>query len=416
MKLTYEKIADMEKQSGSPFYLFDEKAFVKNYNDITAAFGSRYDKFILAYSYKTNYVPYLCSIIKTKGGWAEVVSRTEYDLALKVGQDPEKVIFNGPVKQYEDIELALENQSLINLDSWYEVQYIDKYAKANPQKQIKIGLRINIALADEKGTSVIQQGLKVGRFGFSPQAGNIEKLIAALQKNKNVTIVSLHGHTSTTNRSIKCYEIITKTLCDIAAKYFSRTIEYINIGGGIFGHIPPQMKWAETPSFDDYAETVSQVIKESDWAQKQKPWLVLEPGIAMAANAFSFVTKVISIKEIQDKVFVTVDGSGFNTKPTFHKINQPFEVIKQNPADEIQAYNVVGSTYMEKDYLLTEVTGSRADIGDYIKIDSVGAYTIVLSPPFINTAPAILVNDGKEYKVIRKKQKLENMFENYSFE
>ena len=416
MKLTYEKLAGIEKQCGSPFYLFDEKAFVKNYNDITAAFACRYEKFILAYSYKTNYVPYLCGIVRAKGGWAEVVSRIEYDLALKVGQDPDKIIFNGPVKQYEDIELALNNQSLINLDSWYEVQYINKYAKANPRKQIKIGLRINIALADEKGTSVIQQGLKIGRFGFSLQPGNIENLIAALGKNKNVTIVSLHGHTSTTDRSRKCYEIITKTLCDIAAKYLPDTIEYINIGGGIFGPIPPQMKWAETPSFDDYAETVSQVIEASDWAQKQKPWLVLEPGIAVAANVFSFVTKVISIKEIQDKVFVTVDGSGFNTKPTFHKINHPFEIIKQNSTNETQTYNVVGSTCMEKDYLLIEVTGPKPDIGDYIKIDSVGAYTIVLSPPFINTAPAILADDGKDYKVIRKRQNLENMFENYSFE
>ena len=46
-----------------------------------------------------------------------MVSRLEYDLALKIGQPPDKIIFNGPVKQYEDIELALNNGSIVNLDS-----------------------------------------------------------------------------------------------------------------------------------------------------------------------------------------------------------------------------------------------------------------------------------------------------------
>ena len=416
MGLTHEQIRNIEQRWGSPFYLFDERGFVKNYEDITTAFKSRYDKFILAYSYKTNYLPYLCNIIKEKGGWAEVVSRMEYDLALRVGQNSSRIIFNGPVKRYEDIKLALDNQSLINLDSWYEIEHINKYAKTYTDKQIKIGLRINIALSDKSGASHIQQSLKVGRFGFSPEPSNIEKLIDTLRKNKNVKIVSLHGHTSTTDRSLWCYEKITETLCDIASNYFPDTIEYINIGGGIFGHIPSQMKWAEIPCFDDYAETVSQVLKNNAWVQKKKPTLILEPGIAMAANTFSFVTKVISTKEIQDRIFVTVDGSAINTKPTFHKINPPFQVIRQNPVEESQAYNVVGSTCMEKDYLLTEVTGPKVEAGDYIKIDSVGAYTIVLTPPFINTAPAIVVKDSEDFKVIRKKQNLENMFENYLFE
>ena len=38
-------------------------------------------------------------------------------------------------------------------------------------------------------------------------------------------------------------------------------------------------------------------LKEYDFVKSKKPCLVLEPGVAMAANALSFITKVVSKKE-----------------------------------------------------------------------------------------------------------------------
>lgn len=416
MQLTFEQIQEIEAEHGSPCYIFDEEAFRKNYSDIVEAFSGRYGKFILAYSYKTNYIPYLCGIIREKGGWAEVVSRLEYDLALKVGQQPDKIIFNGPVKHYEDIELALSNKSLVNLDSWHEIEHVARYAKDNPDEEVKVGLRINIGLSDESGASHIQESLKVGRFGFDPDGANIERVVARLAESKNVVINSLHGHTSTTDRSVWCYRVIAETLCNIAERHGLDSVEYINVGGGIYGYIPSEMRWTEVPLFDDYAEVVCGVLEASKWVQKRKPTLVLEPGVAMVANTISFATKVVSVKSIRDELFVTVDGSAFNTKPTLHQRNQPHQVITKTAGKKRGKYSVVGSTCMEKDYLLTQIGGVIPEEGDYIKIDNVGAYTVVLSPPFINAAPPILVKDRKGFKEIRTRQSLEDMFCNYSFE
>jgi diaminopimelate decarboxylase len=413
--LSYKKTKNIETRFGSPFYVFDETAFWKNYDDIVKAFGSRYEHFILAYSYKTNYTPYLCGIIKSKGGFAEVVSRLEYDLAVKVGQKPDKIVFNGPVKCYEDIALALDNKSIVNIDSWTGIDHVARYAGKNPNRKIKIGLRINIGLVDKSGQSHIQEHLKTGRFGFDPAGANMKKIISRLAGIGNVTVNSLHGHTSTADRNIWCFEIITETLCRIAEQFFSESVEYINIGGGIFGYIPPQMRWTKTPSFDDYAKTVCKVLKNSKWVRRRKPFLMLEPGIAMAANTLSFITRVISVKDIRGRVFVTVDGSVYNVKPTFHKNNNPYQIIKKKNSARRSAFSVVGSTCMEKDYLLTEITNVLPDVGDYIKIDNAGAYTIVLTPPFINPAPAIVVEKNGTFKLIRSRQTLNDMFRNYAF-
>lgn len=413
--LTHNKIKEIESISGgSPFYVVDQRRFEANFDDLVKAFSSRYQPFILAYSYKTNYIPYLCDIIKRKGGWAEVVSRMEYDLAVKVGQDPAKIIFNGPVKVADDIKLALANDSVINLDSDQEVRLVLSYAEQNPDQKIRIGLRINIGLSDEAGRSHIQGSLKVGRFGFAP--AEIENVQNLLLSAKNIEIIGLHGHTSTTDRSQWCFEVITQTLCDIAQEHFPDSVRYINVGGGFFGRMHPGMPFQDVPTFDDYAEVVCGVLNENGWVKQNKPTLVIEPGVAMVADCLSFITKVVGVKTIRGKVFVTVDGSAFHTKPTFHNLNLPHQIITQNQERPLGNFDVVGSTCMEKDILLKNIAAPLPEAGDYIRIDNMGAYTVVMSPPFINPAPAIVVDQGGGYTLVRRKQTLDEIFSNYQFE
>jgi diaminopimelate decarboxylase len=408
--LTYNKAAELFSVAGSPFYLCDGGQFRSNFDRISRAFSSRWPNFILAYSYKTNYIPYLCKIVKEKGGWAEVVSRLEYDLACKNSQDPTQIIFNGPVKQYDDIEMALNKGSIVNLDSAYEIELVRHYAEQYSHKRIPIGIRVNMGLTDSGGQSHIQNRLPVGRFGFDPAE------IKSQLQTHNLEVVSLHGHTSTTDRSLWCYETITRTLCEIAERDFPQTVKYINIGGGIFGDVPVSMGFTNIPTFDNYAETVCKVLKQNRWAISQKPMLVLEPGIAMSANVISLITRVVGIKTIKDKILVTVDGSAFHVKPTLHTRNLPWSLIPKNNTRRPSAcFSVVGATCMEKDYLLTDVEGLLPHIGDTLRIDQAGAYTIVLSPPFINPDPAIVAADEGNFKVIRSRQSLDEMFRNYVF-
>ena len=52
--------------------------------------------------------------------------------------------------------------------------------------------------------------------------------------------------------------------------------------------------------------------------------------------------------------------------------------------------------------------------GDYVKIDGVGAYTIVLTPTFINfVSPIICVRDDEMY-VARRRQTLDDVLTLYN--
>lgn len=411
----YKELHQLAERFGTPFYLLDGDKFMANYHGIQAAFRSRYAKSVVAYSYKANYIPYLCHLVKNAGGYAEVVSRLEYDLALRVGQDAEKIIFNGPIKEYADIELALKNRSLINLESWYEIDHLAAYAKKHPTATIEVGLRINVDLRDAHGVSTLQGGLDSSRFGFAVKPDGISRALELIVGMTNVSVICLSAHCSSSNRALWVYERIARTLCEVAAQANLDTVRYIDVGGGIFGKVPKQMQWIETPTFDEYAETICSVLSSYPWVKKRQPILVLEPGIAMAANCMSLVARVMDIKSINGINYILVDGSVFNVKPSLHKHNLPYTFHAEQPRSDQQKYMVCGNTCMEKDVLLEDIVTNEVRRGDYLRIDNVGAYSVVMSPPFITTFPPIIAQVDGVDTVLRKRQDFKSFFGDYRF-
>ena len=78
---------------GDAFYVLDTEQFRKNFSELKAEFSKIYSNFNIAYSYKTNYTPKLCRTVNEMGGYAEVVSDMEMEIALRVGVKPEKIIW-----------------------------------------------------------------------------------------------------------------------------------------------------------------------------------------------------------------------------------------------------------------------------------------------------------------------------------
>jgi diaminopimelate decarboxylase len=409
-----EEFTGLARRYGSPIYILDRQNFVRNFNGLLAEFTRYYSGIIVGYSYKTNYIPYLCRLARNLGARAEVVSRLELDLALKLGYSPGEIIFNGPIKYIEDVESALENGMILNLDTFRELEAAIDFARRHPSAEFRIGLRLNISLVDAEGTSHHQDGVSVGRFGFTP--ADLEKVKTLVRQTPNLNVHSLHGHSSSTTRSLWVYETIARTLADTAERHFSGSIEMLNVGGGFFGHPVPEMGLAEVPSYQDYAAAICGELLQNRWVAENRPQLVIEPGMAVVADTMSFITRVFEIKEIGSRRLAVVDGTIFNVKPTLHKRNHPFQLIKSNNGRGRRGrYDVVGATCMEKDCLLQDIECEEIERGDFIKIDNVGAYTIVMTPPFIHPAPPILVRDRGEYQVIRRRQEFADVFSTYTF-
>ena len=406
--INYALLKDLDEQFGTPFYLMDAEKYRSNINNFLTAFKKRYVKVVAGYSFKTNYVPALCKIAMEEGVMAEVVSEMEYELARKIGF--EKVIFNGPIKRTAIFEKALEQGAIINLDSEYEIYMLCDYVRSHPGKEIKVGIRININLTDENGNSTIQCGLRFGRFGFPSDtiAHNIERL-----REAGVKIVSLHGHTSTSDRAVLNYKIITQHMLQVCEQYDLNDIEWFDIGGGYFGAAPEGMDLTGRPTYEDYANCVLDEALANEWFVRVQPTIVIEPGSSVVSNVFSYYTKVYQNKTVGKVNFVIVDGTVFDVKPTLHSNNLPHDVYSAMNSNETYTCDVVGSTCMEKDVLLKNVVLPKLNTGDYIKFKGVGAYTICLTPIFINFLAPILTLEKGEYKEVRRRQNVDDILTIY---
>jgi diaminopimelate decarboxylase len=409
--LTFAECETVAREHGSPFYVFHGDAFARNFRALERAFRARYEHVRMGYSYKTNYLPVLCRLAKELGAHAEVVSRLEYDLARRLGHAPATIIFNGPLKTREDVELALAGGGLVNLDSPYELDHVRAFAERHPGSAARIGVRVNVSLRDDAGASHVQEGLDVGRFGFPPES--LPGVVSALA-DLGLRVTALHGHTSSSSRSTWVYGRIAETLCRTAEALLPDTVEEIDVGGGFFGPMPPGLAPPGAPSFDDYAEAIVGALGRSAWARARRPLLVLEPGIALAADALSFVTRVLDVKEIRGLSLAVVDGSVLHVKPSMHRRNQPHRVIRASGAQGggERLVSVTGATCMEKDYLLRDVASDLAR-GDFLRIDNVGAYSMVMSPPFIHPAPAIVTWERGRLLALRRRETFDHLFENY---
>jgi diaminopimelate decarboxylase len=77
--------------------------------------------------------------------------------------------------------------------------------------------------------------------------------------------------------------------------------------------------------------------------------------------------------------------------------------------------DVVGYTCMEHDCLYRGYEGALRP-GDFVVFDNVGAYTVVMQPPFIRPAPAILAWDGADsFAVARRAERFDDLFGAFDF-
>jgi len=409
MNISWKKLNNLTASFGDSFYIIDLAQFKRNYQNFLNAFQITYSKSQIAYSYKTNYTPRLCQLAEEMKGYAEVVSGMEYELALQIGVAPERIIFNGPYKQKAEFERALLNNSIVNIDSSYEVENICALSNQYPQKTIRVGIRCNFVIGTESPS----------RFGFDINNANFQESIKALRNLPNCKIIGIHCHFLPPDRSAEAYRKIAQKMINLALTEFAKDeLEFIDLGGGFFSAMPIELQRQfphPIPTFSEYADAIASEFKAA-FPDNKGPELILEPGIALTADTTRFVTKIIDIKSQGECQIALAAASRYDIKPTLSDRNLPIKVFSAPYGYSQQGiFDIVGSTCMENDLLHHNYSGELG-VNDYIVFDNVGAYTNVLRPPFINFASPILSIDAQEnIEIIRRRETLNDIFSTYTF-
>ena len=391
----------------TPFYLLDRQAFEDNYRALVGAFQSIYPGYRLSYSYKTNYVPYVCRCVKELGGYAEVVSDMEYTLARKLGYPNAQIVYNGPAKGPLMAEHVLGG-GILNVDNLEEARRIARIAEEHGEAPLKLGIRINLDVAPDF----------ISRFGFELGGHQLSQAMDFLRQQKNISVVGVHGHSGHA-RSLASWQRRAEILLCAADQLVEGVPEYISLGSGMFGRMDPRFACqfsGPVPSYADYAKAVLEPISAHYAQAEKRPLVFTEPGATLISKYVSFICRVKDIKHIGNKIFALVDGSFYNIGEICRGKRLPLDIIPAKvPHSSYEAADIVGYTCLEYDVLYRDYRGSLA-VGDLLVFDNVGGYSIVSKPQFIQPNCPMFSLDGEgRLECIMREEAFDDVFDKFLF-
>lgn len=403
MILNKQVVNELRKEYGDAFYLLDSEQYRNNFLELRETFRKIYPNFNIAYSYKTNYTPKFCKIVNELGGYAEVVSEMELEIALRVGVKPNRIIWNGPIKNPKKLEEFLVAGGTDNIDSVEELEVVKNIAERHPDKTLNLGIRCNYEVND---------GV-VSRFGFDVDSEGFKNVLAFVTSTPNVHFINFQCHFA--KRQIEYWPARAKGMVELIDR-LGIIPERIDIGGGLFGKMADSLKAQftnEIPNYKAYAEAAARVFAEYFADKDVKPELLIEPGSAVVGDCMKFVGTVKTIKNVRGKWFATILGSQKNISMT--GINPPMDVIAMGGEQkEYENMDMVGFTCIEGDVLYHNYNGKLAH-EDAIVISNCGSYSLVMKPPFILPNFPVLDICGEKTEVIKRGEVFDDLFHTFNF-
>ena len=405
--LTADVLDSLAEHFGSAFYLLDSDTFQLNYHQLLSAFRMYYPRSNIAYSYKTNYTPRFVRIVDRLGGYAEVVSDMELEIALRSGVDPKRIIWNGPIKNSERVNSLLLAGGTVNLDSIYEIHSIVSFSAAHPDHMLNIGIRCNYDIGD---------GV-VSRFGFDVNGEEFQQTLQIIKDTPCLHLINLQAHFA--KRAPEYWIARAAGMLDIydrVREQFGFHPERLDIGGGIYGEMPKELRaqlGIGDVRFDDYAFRAAKLFAEHFSDDPNAPTLIVEPGSAIAGNSMRFVCRIETIKTVRRKAIATANGSQKNI--SMSGLNPPLTVVPCGAAQTVYCdLDIVGYTCIEGDILQKNYSGPLA-VGDYLIFENCGSYSLVMKPPFIFPNCPVLDVTGSFPELIKRAETFDDLFCTYSF-
>lgn len=411
-----DEIGDVKgllQEFGSPLFILSEKMLRAQYRSFRDTFAAPGIDTVVAYSYKTNYLPAVCSILHQEGAWAEVVSGMEYDLARSLGVPGGKIIFNGPYKRPEELARAIKEEALINVDGFDELDMLISVAQ-DLGIAARTGLRINFQHGRQSWT----------KFGVNADNGEALEALHRIKKaGKSLHFEALHNHSGTFQTNPEIYSRAAQVLIGVARAARTMGLEpaIADFGGGY----PSNNRLK--PGFDvaggsgssgqflaPFAEAIVDPLSKARKAFGARPTMVLEPGRALVDAAFRLACSVVARKNIAGQGEAVIVDAGVNLLPTAywydHRINAASSRDMQEAAGA-KPVAVFGPLCMQVDVLRERTILPNMSLGSPLMISNVGAYCITQSMQFIQPRPAVVLLGPRGVEEIRRRETRSDIFD-----
>jgi len=401
-KVSCQQLAE---EYGTPLYVINESRIRENIQRLRGELSKHYDKIRLHYACKANTSLAVLSIARQEGCLIDAVSPGEIYLALKAGFKPDQILFTGNNVKDQELSFALKTHVRITVDS---ISQIRRLARLAGGRATAIAIRINPEVGAGHHDHCITGG-RDAKFGvWEEQAGEA----ARIARGAGLRIAGVHMHIGSGILDHAPFLPAIERLMELARdvqEESAGSLEFIDIGGGMGVPYKPEDEELDLRRFaKDVIDTFLKG-KERNGIEG-KPYLALEPGRYLVADASVLLTSINTVKETPFRVFVGVDA-GFNDliRPamygSYHHI-----LNATNMAGPPRRVDVVGPLCESGDIFSRERELPEPREGDILAILTVGAYGYSMSSNYNSRLrPAeVLVRDD-QVDLVRKRESLHDL-------
>lgn len=391
------KMKELSEKYGTPLYVYDSELIENTYFKMKSLLWNKFD---IYFSVKSNPSLGICQLLKELGSGIEVASAGELLLALRAGFDVTKILFSGPGKTYEELELAAEKGiAAIIVESIQELTVLESIARQN-DRNISIGIRINPLFGTEEKNPIISMMGGGTQFGISQD--ELQDAISIIKKSKHLKLICFHIYPGS-------------QICDykMASKYFEESIrllknyivrnnleiEILDFGGGFGISYDGKTNPFDFYSFSQEVRTIYNKYKNFLAGKR----LVFESGRFLLAESGLYLTKILYRKRINQHDFLITDGGmNQNAISTYRgkRMRSNFVMHLLNNVNEQERVTVAGPLCTPDDIIGRNVSLSRGKPGDILCVHNSGAYGSSFSPVNFLGHPTpceILLRNGREY-------------------
>ena len=379
-------LGDIAASHGSPLYVYSGDGIRDDYRRFAAAVAPVDGS--VHFALKANSALGVIGLLARHGAGADIVSGGEMARALAAGIPAEKIVFSGVGKSAEEIGAALDaGIGQINAESPQEVEAISQIAAARGV-QAPVALRVNVDVAP-KTHAKISTGQRSTKFGVSTSQNEAAGLYRKMAADPHIRPAGLAVHIGSQIMELNPFERAYSALLSFGTALRDGGLEVpvLDLGGGIGVDYQDGMP----TDFTAYGELVSRLFADSGFR------LGFEPGRSIVANNGVLLTRVIYVKDGDNKRFAIVDGAMNDLlRPTLYEAHHDIRPVGPEGAIEGPA-DIVGPVCETGDYLGLDRMMPSLAAGDCLAVMSSGAYGAVMASSYNTRPPAgeVMVLDGK---------------------
>lgn len=395
------RLSCIAQQVGTPVYVYSAATLTRHFGLFRQALD--WTDHLVCFAVKSNSNLAVLKLMGDLGAGMDVVSGGEYARAKAAGVPGERIVFSGVGKTIPEMRMAIEGGiRQFNIESEPEMRALSALC-VSIGATVPVAIRVNPDV-DAKTHEKIATGKSDNKFGIPISRAMAVYAEAASLPGLRVVGVDVHIGSQLTDLAPFRAAYLKVAELTRALRAEGHDITRLDLGGGL--GIPYRRDNSAPPLPIEYGQVIRETVGDLGCQ------IEIEPGRNIVGNAGVLLSRVIYVKNGEDRDFLIVDAAMNDLlRPAMYGAHHDIvPLVEPAVGAPVRPYDVVGPVCESGDTFQKGADLPELAAGGLVAFRSAGAYGAVMASEYNSRplVPEVLVQ-GDHFAVIRARPTFEEM-------